>query len=213
MDYKLKVCGMKDPGNIWEVVEFDPDYLGFIFYPSSPRYFDIHSDPETIRNIPAHIQKIGVFVNEHPEVIISLAEKFQLQGIQLHGNETLEVCRLIKLAGYITIKAFAIDNNTDFSELKEFEDVVDYYLFDTKTPLFGGSGKTFDWQILNNYHIQKPYFLSGGISLEHAGEIRNLTGYPIHAIDINSRFEIQPGLKDVEKIKDFKEKLRGKFTT
>lgn len=195
-DMKLKICGMKYHENILEVSQLLPDYLGFIFYVKSSRYFD-----GEIPEIPKSIKKVGVFVNANLDEINSKIKKYDLDLIQLHGNETPEFCKNLKQDKIEIIKVFSVDDDFDFSELEPFEEVCDYFLFDTKGKLHGGNGITFNWQILENYKSQKPLFLSGGIGIEEIENIKKLK-LPIFAIDVNSKFEIEPGLKYTELCKD-----------
>ena len=198
---KLKICGMKFFENILDVSALQPDYLGFIFYEKSARFFE-----GEIPNLPKSIQKVGVFVNDNFENIISKIHKYQLNIVQLHGNETPEFCKEIRTFCKV-IKVFSIDKTFDFYQLENYETVCDYFLFDTKGVLHGGNGYAFDWSILSKYKSQKPFFLSGGIDLENFNELKKLN-LPIFAIDINSKFELEPGLKDLVKIKTITQKLK-----
>lgn len=212
---KLKVCGMKY--NADEVAGLQPDYLGFIFWEPSKRYFD-----GIIPQIDSSTKKIGVFVNADSNTVIEKVHQFNLNGIQLHGKESPEYCDALrrKLVSIDleknseqiqVIKVFSIKDNFDFKTLDPYEKVCDYYLFDTKGKLPGGNGYTFNWGLLENYPSTKPYFLSGGIGPEEVESIKAFIQRPeakyCHAIDVNSRFEIKPGLKDIEKLKKFKEAL------
>lgn len=192
---KLKICGMKYPDNILEVSQLLPDYLGFIFYEKSSRYFD-----GEIPKIPKSIKKVGVFVNQTSEEIISKIEKYDLDVIQLHGEETPDFCQNLRQEKVEIIKVFSVDDDFDFELLKEYENVCDYFLFDTKGKLHGGNGVTFNWEILKKYTSSKPLFLSGGIGIEEISKIKTLN-VPIYAIDVNSKFEIEPGLKDTTLLK------------
>ncbi|MFH7017653.1 phosphoribosylanthranilate isomerase [Flavobacterium sp. FlaQc-47] len=201
---KLKICGMKYPENIIEVGALLPDYMGFIFYEKSARYFN-GTIPELIKTI----KKVGVFVNESVENIIGKINKHNLQAVQLHGEESVVFCEELKnkIDNKIEIiKVFSVGDDFNFDLLKPFEDVCDYFLFDTKGKLPGGNGTTFDWKILKNYTSDKPFFLSGGIGLEEIAAIKNLK-LPVYAIDVNSRFEIEPGLKNKNLLTNFKRKL------
>ena len=192
---KLKICGMKYSQNILEISELLPDYLGFIFYEKSSRFFD-----GEIPEIPKSIKKVGVFVNVSFEEIISKITKYNLDLIQLHGNESPEFCQNLKNENIEIIKVFSVDDDFDFEVLNDFETVCDYFLLDTKGKLPGGNGVTFNWEILKKYKSKKSLFLSGGIGIE---EIKMLQSHistsklPIYAIDINSKFEIEPGLKNI----------------
>lgn len=209
MDVKLKVCGMKDPSNILEVVSLKPDYIGFIFYKGSKRYVD-GLLPSFVKNLPAGIKKTGVFVDEEMGKIEGLVAHYGLNAVQLHGSESAAYCQQIKkiLApeGIEVIKAFGVNEHFDFSVLRDYH-AVDFFLFDTQTPDHGGSGKTFNWQLLNGYTLDKPYFLSGGIGLESIQQLKQIDDTRLYAIDVNSRFELAPGLKDIDKLNDFKIQL------
>lgn len=204
---KLKICGMKYPENITEVGSLLPDYMGFIFWEKSARYFD-----GIIPDLPKSIKKVGVFVNQSQEEILSKISKYDLQTIQLHGHESVEFCQELKnkIGPKIElIKVFSADENFDFEVVKPYESVCNYFLFDTKGKLPGGNGTTFDWRILNQYNSTKPFFLSGGIGLEEIEIIKEIskTNLPIYAIDVNSKFEIEAGLKDKNILYSFKQNL------
>lgn len=202
---KLKICGMKVPANIAEAVALQPDYLGFIFYPASKRFIG-DLDPAIVRAIPAGIQTTGVFVNEELHQVKAAIERYQLKAVQLHGQEDPDYCKQLKVET-VVIKAFGINADFDFSTLEPYENVVDYFLFDTQTPEHGGSGKTFSWQLLERYTLQKPYFLSGGIGLESVAALKEIKDERLYAIDVNSRFEISAGLKDITQLIKFKKLL------
>ena len=198
---RIKICGMKFPENIFEVGALLPDFIGFIFWEKSSRYFD-----GKIPMLPKSIKKVGVFVDESFEIAVSKIEKYNLNCIQLHGNESIEFCKKLKEIPIEIIKVFSIKDNFDFEILKEFESVCDYFLFDTKGELPGGNGTTFDWNLLKKYPSSKPFFLSGGIGIE---EIKLLKEYklPIYGIDVNSKFETEPGLKNTELLKSFQSQI------
>jgi len=202
MKLKIKVCGMKHAANIAAVADLHPNYLGFIFYDQSLRYISEVS-AELIKYIPQEIKTVGVFVDEDLAAVKSLAAKHHLKAVQLHGKEDVAYCKEIKRAGIEIVKAFGIHSDFDFSSLEAYEPVVDYFLFDTQTPAHGGSGKVFDWTLLEKYTLAKPYFLSGGIDLIHAEQIREINDERLYAVDLNSKFEVEPGLKDVEKLREF----------
>lgn len=202
MKPRIKVCGMKEAANIAAVADLQPDYMGFIFYEKSPRNINEVS-AELIKYVPPSIKTVGVFVNENAEVVKSLLFKHKLKAVQLHGAEDVRFCKEIKATGVEVIKAFGIGADFDFEHLRDYLPVVDYFLFDTQTPNHGGSGKIFDWQLLQNYKFDKPYFLSGGVSLEQVALIQQNTDARLYAVDINSRFEREPGLKDVAKVQQF----------
>ena len=192
---KLKICGLKYPENILEVSTLLPDYMGFIFWKPSSRFFE-----NKLPDLPKSIQKIGVFVDATLEEVTSKIAFYQLDGVQLHGAETPEFCQQLKKINSTIIKVFSMHDDFDFSILKEYESVCDYYLFDTKGKFPGGNGIAFNWDILKKYPSKKPFFLSGGIGFEEI-EILKKLHLPIHAIDVNSKFETAPGVKDLQKLK------------
>jgi phosphoribosylanthranilate isomerase len=193
---KWKVCGLRD--NIEEVVALEPDYAGFIFYSKSLRFvgMDFKMPP-----IPHNVKKVGVFVNEKVDVVLMNCKKYKLDFVQLHGSESQEDCKFYKKHGLGVIKAFAIGHSMDFMKTMQYQGDVDYFLFDTKTETYGGSGKKFDWKLLDKYSLEKQYFLSGGIDLESISEIVKIKSPFLHAIDVNSKFEVKPGMKDVKMLK------------
>ncbi|WP_246029471.1 phosphoribosylanthranilate isomerase [Pedobacter nototheniae] len=201
---KLKVCGMRLAANIVAVAELQPDYMGFIFYEKSPRFISDVS-AELIKYIPAEIKTTGVFVDEDIEKVKQKVASYNLKAVQLHGNESVDYCNELHTAfnGLEIIKAFGVDDDFDFSITIPYENSVDYFLFDTKTKAHGGSGKTFSWRLLDQYKGNKPYFLSGGIDLEHTNDLKNIRDSRLYALDINSKFELEPGLKNADKIKKF----------
>ena len=205
---KLKICGMKYPENILEVSELLPDYMGFIFWEKSSRFFD-----GIMPDIPKSVQKVGVFVDATLDEIILKIKKYNLNLIQLHGKESVSFCldlkteiKNLKQNQIEIIKVFSILDDFDFSILNDYETVCNYFLFDTKGKLPGGNGTVFDWNVLKKYPSKKPFFLSGGIGIEEIASVKQLlkTNLPIHSIDINSKFEIEPGLKNMQLLKDFK---------
>ena len=190
-NFRIKICGMKHTDNILEISNLLPDYLGFIFYQKSVRFFD-----GEIPQISNSIKKVGVFVDETTANIIETIQKHKLHFVQLHGNESPQFCRKLQNQNVEIIKVFSIDDDFDFNELNEYENVCDYFLFDTKGKLHGGNGFTFNWKLLEKYKSSKPLFLSGGIGLDEIEEIKKLK-LPIFAIDVNSKFETEPGLKNI----------------
>ena len=222
---KLKICGMKHNDNIEAVANLQPDYMGFIFYDKSTRSFQNKSIPE----LSNAIKIVGVFVNERLEVVLEKIKQFNLQAVQLHGNESPEYCKKLSSACHAklvsashkkslkqvqieVIKVFSIKDSFNFEILKPYEDVCDYFLFDTKGKLPGGNGYTFNWDVLKDYSSTKPYFLSGGIGQNEIEKIREFKNSPAskycYAIDVNSKFEIEPGLKNSDKLEKFKNELQ-----
>jgi len=205
---------MKYPDNIREVAKFSPDFMGFIFYQQSKRFV---GDDFVMPEISPGIAKVGVFVNDALERILEKAAKYKLDYVQLHGGESPEFCK--KVGNKVkVIKAFGLpcysERNEEsflFDSLAEYENCCEYFLFDTRTSEHGGSGKSFDRNILRNYQLSKPFFLSGGIDEADVADlcIQTSVTKPF-AIDVNSKFEIEPGLKDIDKLKILIHELSGK---
>jgi phosphoribosylanthranilate isomerase len=196
---KLKVCGMCEVENLQELSALNLDYIGFIFYAGSPRFVS-DEQMKILAKVPLRAKKTGVFVDEESAVIMAKVSEYGLQAIQLHGNESISQCSALLKEGVEVIKAFGIDAAFDFSLLESYLDVVDYFLFDTKTGSRGGSGNVFDWEILKRYPYDKPYFLSGGLSLKNLSEVKRIKDERLFALDLNSRFEVRPGVKNVKNI-------------
>ena len=200
MAIQIKICGMKFPENINEIASLQPDYMGFIFYEKSLRNFE-----NAIPNIDKSIQKVGVFVNASLEEIKKKVKQYKLDLIQLHGEESPEFCHLVQQENIKVIKAFSIDNQFNFNTLNKYNNYCNYFIFDTKGTNYGGNGITFDWSVLENYKLNKPYFLSGGIGIENTEEVKSFltkkSSRNCLAIDCNSKLELSPGLKSIEKTK------------
>ena len=207
----IKICGMRDTENILSAAGLKPDIMGFIFHPGSPRFAGKLLNPEIVANLPSGIRKAGVFVNVEYDEINETAGKFSLSMAQLHGNETPELCRRIKDSGIEVIKAFNIVENMSFSLCRDYIACTDYFLFDTMTINHGGSGQKFDWKLLNRYEAGHPFILSGGISPADTDNISVIANPAFYGLDLNSRFEIEPGLKDIDKLKEFINELRNKY--
>jgi indole-3-glycerol phosphate synthase len=205
---KIKVCGMKYPENIRALAALPIDMIGLIFYEESPRYIG-DLDRKELESIPPSIQKTGVFVNESKEYILSKMKEYDLQMIQLHGDESPAFCQELKSGAIKIIKAFPINKAEDLRASFFYENTCDYFLFDTKTSQFGGSGKKFDWEILSSYRGKTPFFLSGGIDAEDVEAIRQLHHPLLYAIDLNSKFETEPGRKDIDKLREFTLRVRN----
>ncbi len=205
---RLKVCGMREEENLKQLIQVGPDYIGFIFYKKSKRFV---GDNDAISFIkPLNIPKVGVFVNEENSEIIRHAKALDLYMIQLHGDESPAQAEELKSLGLRVIKVFSVSNQLPVEELNKFKKTADYFLLDTKTEAYGGSGQRFDWSVLNDYDNEVPLFLSGGIGEEHLEEISDLNKkLNIHAIDVNSRFEITPALKNIDSISSFAQKLKA----
>lgn len=205
MNTIIKVCGMMETENIRRVEQLGVDMIGFIFYSKSPRC--LCQMPEYL---PTQAKRVGVFVNESKENILMYADRFTLDYIQLHGEESPEYCHALLAANnnLRLIKAFSISQPKDLMEVPAYNGLCMFYLFDTKTPQYGGSGNQFDWNLLHSYNSSTPFLLSGGINSYSAKAINEFHHPRLAGIDINSRFEIAPGMKDVECIKKFLQEIK-----
>ena len=204
----VKICGMRDVDNILRAASFVPDYMGFIFYPLSPRF--VGNSFEIPPDLASTIRRVGVFVNEETDLILKKSQQLGIDHIQLHGNETTTQAAQLKDAGLKVIKVFAVDDAFDFQLTKPYVPVVDYFLFDTKGKHYGGNAKTFNWEILKHYDQEIPFFLSGGLSPENVEEVFELKGMNLHAIDVNSGVEEAPGKKSMEKLRSLFEGVSRK---
>ena len=198
---------MKETENIKEISALNPDYLGFIFWKKSKRNMTLDSIPELLETT----KKVGVFVDASIQEIAAKINQYQLDVIQLHGNESVIFCKNIKKFDVEVIKVFSISNSFDFTTIKEFVPFVDYFLFDTKGKLPGGNGITFDWKLSENYPYEKPFFLSGGIGKTEVDALKDFFKTDVAqkciAIDVNSRFETKPAYKSEIKLRKFKKLL------
>jgi phosphoribosylanthranilate isomerase len=207
MSIQLKICGLKFQENIKQVTAIEPDYAGFIFYKNSARYVGEHFPAESLRNIRNTIKKVGVFVNEALDNVINISNKYKLDFVQLHGDETPEYCsHLQQITGII--KTFGIDEHFDFSACRRYEKYCTYFLFDTATPSYGGSGKSYNRNLLQRYQSDTPFFLSGGVGLEEVRSIQDLHHEMMLGIDVNSKFESSIGYKNIEQLQKLKSKLK-----
>ena len=220
----IKVCGMRDGENIRQVAELEIDWIGMIFWDKSPRnvtmiptHAGIIPDRSSIHNSQCTMhdfKRVGVFVDEMPQNIITRVVNFQLDLIQLHGHETPTLIRNLRRTldpdirpGIKFIKAISVENRDDIAAYKDYSDCVDYFLFDTKCPTVGGSGNQFDWSVLDDYDGDVPFLLSGGIGPDDAERIKAFHHPKCIGIDLNSRFETEPGMKDVEALARFLKEL------
>lgn len=211
---------MRDAQNIREVSQLGVDMIGMIFYPKSPRYVEMQSSHAGIipdyakENINIKSSKsparVGVFVDDMVQNIVTRVVNYHLDYVQLHGNEPREMCENLRLTldpdirpGIKIIKAISVSDASDIQKYKEYVGAVDLFLFDTKCKTVGGSGRQFDWQVLEQYDGEVPFLLSGGIGPEDASRLHAFHHPKCIGIDLNSRFEIEPGVKDVEKLKGF----------
>ena len=197
----VKVCGMREGSNIRDVEALEPDWMGFIFYPKSPRFAQ-----EVPSYLPANARRVGVFVDAELECIAQTAERFGLDLVQLHGKESPEGLRALREAlpeGIKIIKAFNIADKDDLLQTGNYEGVADYFLFDTKATLVGGNGSKLNWELLGLYQGSTPFLLSGGIGPEDAEAILSFSHPMLYGVDLNSRFESSPAVKDIALLKRF----------
>ncbi|WP_347160376.1 phosphoribosylanthranilate isomerase [Pontibacter chitinilyticus] len=206
---KVKVCGMRDPENIRQLAALQPDYMGFIFYAQSKRYTEGFITPELLAEVPASIKKVGVFVNAATQDISETVNKYKLDAVQLHGTETPRACAEVKALGVEVIKAFSVDDRFVFENTLLYETCADYFLFDTRGKEYGGNGFPFDWELLKGYLSPKPYFLSGGLNPDNVQHLSKVRPKP-YAIDVNSGYELEPGLKQIEKLQELFSLIRSK---
>ena len=195
----IKTCGMRDADNIRAVSELGIDWMGFIFWAPSSRYVS-----EKPSFLPTRQKRVGVFVDARIEEVKSKADEYALDLIQLHGSESPAFCEWLKAnSRQQLIKAFNIATQEDLEQTIPYEGLVDYFLFDTKAKMVGGNGTQFDWSVLSAYQGNTPFLLSGGIGPDDAEKVRNFHHPQLAGIDLNSRFELSPALKDIEKLKQF----------
>ena len=195
---------MRDPVNIMEVVTLQPDFMGFIFYPGSKRF--VGDAFEIPKHFPKEIKKTGVFVNTPVFEVIEKIQKYKLNAVQLHGAESLEQCSELRTHAKV-IKVFLVDEKFNFAITDQYRDACDYFLFDTKSESLGGSGRSFDWKLLNKYKGNIPFFLSGGLSPDNITDAMKLDHPAFFAVDVNSGVESGYGIKDIDKIVNFKSKI------
>lgn len=205
---RIKVCGMREPDNIREVSDLLPDYLGFIFHPGSKRYAG-ELAPDIRAEIPAFVKKVGVFVDEDEEKLAGICSSYGIGTVQLHGDESSEYCKKLAENGLRIIKVFHIGDALDTVGMLPYTESCSYFMFDTDTEAYGGSGEQFDWGLLKDYTLDVPFFLSGGIGVGDVEKIRNLAHPMFFGADINSRFEISPGVKDAGMCERFINAIRG----
>lgn len=209
-DIKVKVCGLRDPSNIAKVALLKPDFMGFILYEGSPRYVSMKEAVRLVKNIPPSIQKVGVLVNEPFENALEIAQSGVFDLLQLHGTESIEYCKKLFLHIEI-IKAFSVSESLP-ENLSDYQAVCTIFMFDTAGEKFGGTGKRFDHQILSGYSLNKGFILSGGISAGDSLYIKSMPADRLAGVDLNSRFEDMPGIKNISLLKKFIEKIRNDDT-
>jgi phosphoribosylanthranilate isomerase len=198
---KVKVCGMRDSDNIRELLALAPDFMGFIFYDKSLRFVGEELDADLLKSFPRNVKKVGVFVNASPDYILRSVKKYDLQYVQLHGNETPDFCRNLRNRGVSIIKAFAVDESFNFSMINNYKPSCDFFLFDAKGDQFGGNGIAFDWNLMNRYDNEKPFFISGGIDASGLESLDKIKHLKLYGVDVNSKVEMSPGLKDMGAVK------------
>ncbi|MBO7607210.1 MAG: phosphoribosylanthranilate isomerase [Paludibacteraceae bacterium] len=203
---KIKVCGMAEAENLVQLARLKPDYVGFIFYPKSPRYMAERLSAEALDVLPETTKRVGVFVSEKTETVLSLAKRYALDYVQLHGDETVEYCQTIRRHGLKVIKVFRIATRDDLKSIAEYAQCADLFLFDTKTPAYGGCGSEFDWTILEEADIPLPWLISGGISPDN---ILRACQTGAFAVDLNSKFETAPGIKDIQLLEECFKSIRN----
>lgn len=201
----IKVCGMRDAENIREVERCNPDMMGFIFWDGTKR--NVTTIP---RYLPTRCKRVGVFVNAETDFIMQHVKDYALDAVQLHGNETPQYCEALKkeIPDTQLFKAISISDDTDITHAMDYEGLVDFFVFDTKCKCVGGSGEQFDWDILQVYHGTTPFLLSGGIGPDDADRINDFQHPGMTGIDLNSRFELSPAMKNVKKINEFIKEIR-----
>jgi phosphoribosylanthranilate isomerase len=211
---RIKVCGMTKAEQVLQLDELGVEFAGFIFYPKSPRYVLSHMSKEQLKKLKGkHINKVGVFVNSPVEEVLQMVDACGLYLVQLHGDENPRYCE--QIANYVTVvKAFRLREGEDILwRAKDYQDAADMFLFDTEGAGYGGTGKKFNWDILKGGTVRKPFFLSGGIQPEDVELLKAFeqesVAKDLFAVDINSKFELAPGLKDMNKIQAFVKELKG----
>lgn len=208
----IKVCGITQLKQLQQLDRLNIDYAGFIFFKASPRYVGDKILKEELNNADFDIKKVGVFVNEGFDEIMKMADDYALDAVQLHGDEKPELCAELS-ENVEVIKAFRLNdsNKQDIDAMiEEYDEVCDYYLFDTaaKRGLLGGSGEQFNWKQLSKCRIEKPFFLSGGIGMDDVAKVKAFKHPDFYGVDINSRFEKEPGVKDLAMVMQFKMGLK-----
>jgi len=206
---KIKICGMREAGNLWAIADLSPDMLGFIFYEKSARYVGNTLDPAQVRSLPPSITKVGVFVDASLAEVQATAATYLLDYVQLHGHETPAYCQQAKDSGLHVIKAFAVGETFDFESLAVYKASCDLFLFDTKGALPGGNGTTFNWQLLANYAGPVPFLLSGGLGPNNLAALLNFHHPQLYGFDFNSHLETAPGLKDVAATRELLQLIHG----
>ena len=211
---RIKVCGITRPEQVMQLDEIGVEFAGFIFYPKSPRYVFSHMSKEQLKKLKGqHINKVGVFVNTPADEVLQMVDSCGLYLVQLHGDESPRYCE--KISNYVTVvKAFRMREGEDILwRAKDYQDVCDMFLFDTEGAGYGGTGKKFNWNILKGENVRKPFFLSGGIQPDDVALLKDFekesVAKDLFAIDINSKFEVAAGLKNMDAIKTFVQSIKA----
>ena len=206
MNNLIKICGLTDPKNIRDLINLKPDFIGLIFHPKSPRYVSNPNSLVDVLKSRKNIKLVGVFVNEKKETVLELNKLLNFDYVQLHGSESPAYCADLKAHKLKVLMAFGISGKIDFQQTAPYTECADMFVFDTKTEHHGGSGRKFDWEVLNSYIGSTPFLLSGGIGPDDYPDIKN----PAFAgLDLNSRFEVSPGLKDISLLSNYFNKMRN----
>jgi phosphoribosylanthranilate isomerase len=205
---KIKICGMRNPRNIREISRLSPDYMGFIFYSRSKRYAGNLSARE-LMDLPDSIRKVGVFVNHSTDDVMATCRQMGIRTVQLHGDESPEYCRSMKNSGFEVFKAFNVSGEAELKVMGDYQDSCDFILMDAEGEGYGGTGVKFDWSCLGDYNHDMPFFLSGGIGPEDADRILKLNHPRLYGVDLNSRFETEPGIKKRDVLEEFIRKIRS----
>lgn len=204
-EVKLKVCGLTQRAQFEQLSAMPVTYGGLIFYPKSSRFIGDKLSADEVKKIKG-LQKVGVFVDSSEEEVLEKTRLYGLDLVQLHGDESPEFCKIIRQHVSV-IKAFRVENQADIAQAKAYDGCCDYFLFDTAGKLYGGNGELFNWELLEQYSGRTEFFLSGGIGPEEATALKKFDHPRLKAIDVNSRFEVGPGVKNVDQLKDFIEDL------
>ncbi|MDE6791930.1 MAG: phosphoribosylanthranilate isomerase [Muribaculaceae bacterium] len=204
---KIKVCGMREALNVAEIGKEHPDYMGFIFFPPSPRDCS-EMNPDVLKNLPEGVEPVAVTVNMKPESVIQLVERYGFRTVQLHGDESPADCRILQEKGLNVFKAIGIKGEESLKRFSDYQDYIDMFVFDTSGASRGGTGRKFDWNLLHGYTGETPFLLSGGIGPEDMELVKGIRHNSFAGIDLNSRFEISPAKKDVDLIRKFFKEIR-----
>ena len=210
---RIKICGMREAGNLLAIADLNPDFLGFIFYEKSDRCVRDVLDAAIVRGLPSSICKVGIFVDADLADVQAAASRYYLDYVQLHGHESPAYCQQARALGLRLIKAFAVDPDFDFAHLAAYSPSCEYFLFDTKGELPGGNGTTFDWSVLARYDGATHFFLSGGLGLVNVDQLRQFHHPLLCGLDFNSRLETAPGVKDVDATRQLLNYLRAEPTS